>query len=75
LLCQFSAVNRTAVRAKVIHNSVLAVGCLSDSAWCFAGDVDLGAMGDEVVGVGRAAEFAAVETVAETLVGGRWVSG
>ena len=27
-------------------------------------------MGDEVVGVGRAAEFAAVEAVAETLCGG-----
>ena len=64
----------TAILAKVVHNSIIAVGCLGDLARR-SGDFDLRAMGDEVVGVGRAAQFAAVEAVAETLVGGRWISG
>lgn len=31
-------------------------------------------MGDEVVGVWGAAEFAAVEAVTEALIGGEWIS-
>lgn len=44
-------VDRTTILAKVIHNSVVAVGCLHDFARR-SGDFDLGAVGDEVVGVG-----------------------
>lgn len=47
-------VDRTTILAKVIHNSVVAVGCLGDFARR-SGDFDLGAVGNEVVGVGRAA--------------------
>ena len=43
--------NLTTIRAKVVHDGVLAVGCLGDFAWC-SGDFDLRAVGDEVVGVG-----------------------
>ena len=43
----------TAILAKVVHNSIIAVGCLGDLARR-SGDFDLGAVGDEVVGVGRA---------------------
>ena len=44
-------VDRTTILAKVIHNSIFAVGRLDDFAWC-SGDLDFGAVGDEVVGVG-----------------------
>jgi hypothetical protein len=49
-LHQLPRIDLTAIRAKVIHNCVVAVGGLDDFAWC-SGDFDFGAVRDEVVGV------------------------
>jgi hypothetical protein len=48
----FFDLDLTTIPTKAIHNPILAIRDLSDGFRCSGSDREVGAMGDEVVGVG-----------------------
>lgn len=58
----------TAIRAEVVDDGILAVRGFDDF-FRVSSDFELGTLGDEIESIGRAAQFAAVETVANSLDG------